>query len=94
MESPSAKRGAGWLSAGRIAVAFLACAVHAAYYTAMPYYKIIREFPSGKGYADMVFLPHKKTDRPAMVIELKYDRSENTAINQIKEKRYAGAQSG
>ncbi|MCD8300025.1 MAG: ATP-binding protein [Clostridiales bacterium] len=69
----------------------LACAIHLAYYTARNYYKVIQEFPAGKGFADMVFLPRRDTDKPALVVELKYDQSADTAINQIKEKRYAGA---
>ena len=32
--------------------------------------------------------------RPAMVIELKYDKTADTAIRQIKDRRYAGALSG
>lgn len=45
--------------------------------------------PAGKGFADLVFIPRRRTDVPAMIIELKYDRSVETAIRQIKEKRYA-----
>ncbi len=69
----------------------LACAIHIAYYTAIRHYSIIRELPTGRGFADMVFVPHKDSDRPAMVVELKYDKSADAAIAQIKEKRYAGA---
>ena len=42
--------------------------------------------PSGKGYADMVFIP--KDDKPAMIVELKWDQEVETAIDQIKEKKY------
>ncbi|MCD7709204.1 MAG: PD-(D/E)XK nuclease domain-containing protein, partial [Clostridiales bacterium] len=35
--------------------------------------------------------PHKNVDKPAMVVELKFDKSTDAAIKQIKEKRYAGA---
>lgn len=63
-----------------------------AYFTAPAYYTIIREMPVGKGFADMVLLPRRDSgNKPAMVIELKYDKSADTAIKQIKEKRYAGA---
>ena len=52
-------------------------------------YVIYREFPAGKGFADMVFLPkHKFPDKPALVIELKWDKSAEGAIKQIKEKNY------
>ena len=57
-----------------------------AYYTARDYYTMIREMPSGKGYADIVFIPKK--DKPAMVIELKWDKDVDTAIKQIKDKNY------
>ena len=57
-----------------------------AYYTARDDYTMIREMPSGKGYADIVFIPKK--DKPAMVIELKWNKDVDTAINQIKDKNY------
>lgn len=73
----------------------LSCLVTMAYTTAPAYYNIEREFPAGKGFADMVFIPRKDTvDMPAILIELKYDKSADTAIKQIKEKRYAGKLSG
>ena len=33
-------------------------------------------------------------NKPAMIIELKYDKDADAAINQIKEKRYSGALKG
>jgi hypothetical protein len=57
-----------------------------AYYTARDYYTIIREMPSGKGYADLVFLPKKS--EPAMVVELKWNKEVKTAIDQIRGKNY------
>lgn len=57
-----------------------------AYYSARDYYTIIREMPSGKGYADLVFL--SKKDKPAMVIELKWNQQVEGAIKQIKERNY------
>ncbi|MCD8222498.1 MAG: ATP-binding protein [Clostridiales bacterium] len=68
----------------------LSCAIMLAYYTARNYYEIVREFPSGKGFADLVFIPRKNTDKPAMIIELKYNKSAESAIQQIKDKRYTG----
>jgi len=35
----------------------LSCAITLAYYSAMNHYKMIREMPTGIGYADVVFLP-------------------------------------
>ena len=73
----------------------LSCVLTMAYFTAPGYYNIIRELPAGKGYADFVFIPRANAGfRPAMVVELKYDQSADTAIKQIKEKRYQGALSG
>ncbi len=69
----------------------LSCALTIAYYTAKSEYNIIREFPTGKGFADLAFIPKKESDKPAMIIELKYNESAETAIKQIKEKRYQGA---
>ncbi len=68
----------------------LACAIYIAYYTAERYYEIFRELPSGKAFADIAFIPHKGIDKPAMIVELKYDKSADTAIRQIKERRYDG----
>ena len=73
----------------------LSCVLTMAYFTAPAYYDIIREHPAGKGYADFIFKPRSNAGwRPAMVVELKYNQSADTAINQIKEKRYQGALSG
>lgn len=69
----------------------LSCVITLAYYCAMEEYTLIRELPAGEGFADIAFLPREHTDHPAMIIELKYDKSAESAINQIKEKRYAGA---
>ncbi|MCD8104896.1 MAG: ATP-binding protein [Lachnospiraceae bacterium] len=69
----------------------LACAIYIAYYTARNYYMIIRELPSGKGFADYAFIPRHGTDKPAMIIELKYDKNADTAISQIHDNRYDGA---
>ena len=44
--------------------------------------------PAGKGYADIVFLPRRNSNKPAMVVELKYNKSAKGAISQIKEKQY------
>ncbi len=70
--------------------ASLSAAVILAYYTARRYYEIVREFPTGKGFADLAFLPRRNTNSPALIVELKYDKDADTAIKQIKEKRYDG----
>ena len=70
----------------------LSCVLTMAYFTAPAYYNIVREFPAVKGFADLVFLPRANAGtRPAMVVELKYNQSADSAIRQIKERRYQGA---
>lgn len=59
------------------------------------YYKPIRELPTGRGFADLVFVPKRECgDVPALLVELKWNQSAETAIKQIKEKRYLNALSG
>ena len=48
----------------------------------------IEELPSGKGIADVVYIPKKNRTDPALVIELKWDKTSYAAISQIKEKNY------
>lgn len=62
--------------------------VSIAYYTAINYYEIKKEFQSGNGFADMVFIPYKNVNKPSMVIELKKNTTVESAIAQIKEKKY------
>ena len=51
-------------------------------------YNVVRELPTGKGYADLVYLPKSGVNKPALLIELKFDKSAQTAVTQIKEKNY------
>lgn len=67
----------------------LACVLSIAYYHAMNDYIIHRELVSGKGFADLVFIPRRNVDKPAMVVELKYDKDTDAAIDQIKRKDYS-----
>ena len=70
----------------------LSCTIQLAFYFAREYYTIIRELPSGKGFADICFLPRKMhLDKPAVLIELKWGQSAQGAIRQIKEKEYGKA---
>ena len=50
----------------------------------------INEFPTGKGFADIVYLPKKviKDGNPALIIELKKEASAKAALEQIKERDY------
>ena len=71
----------------------LACVVMLAYLSARTKYKIIREMPAGKGFADFIFFPKDKT-KPAFILELKVNSSPEEALQQIKEKKYALALEG
>jgi hypothetical protein len=66
----------------------LACVLSIAYYYAGNDYIIHRELATGKGFADLVLIPRKNVDSPAIVIELKYNKDADTAISQIKRKDY------
>ena len=66
----------------------LSCVLSIAYYYAVNDYVIHREYASGKGFADLVLIPRKHVDSPAIVIELKYNQDADTAISQIKRRNY------
>ena len=77
----------------------LACVLSIAYYYAKNDYIMHRErlrvgerssglLASGKGFADIVLIPRKNVDSPAIVLELKYNKDAVTAISQIKRKQY------
>jgi hypothetical protein len=66
----------------------LSCVISIAYYYARNDYHMLRELPTGKGYADIVLLPRKNVAKPALIIELKKDCTARAAIGQIKERRY------
>ena len=74
--------------------ASMAAAIRMAYYAAGRDYKIFHELPTGKGFADMVFIPVNKPSRPALVVELKYDKTADSAIDQIKRKNYPASLKG
>ena len=59
-----------------------------AYIWAKNEYVIHREYATGKGYADLVMIPRRNVAKPALVIELKFNHSADTAIDQIKQKNY------
>ena len=70
----------------------LSCTISLAFYFAREYYTIIRELPTGKGFADLCFIPRRLyADKPAAVIELKWDKKAEGAISQIKNKGYVNA---
>lgn len=67
----------------------LACALSIAYIAGWKDYIIRRELPEGRGFADIVLIPRRNVDKPAVVIELKWNHSAESGLEQIKEKRYA-----
>lgn len=62
-----------------------------AYYTYRDHYLQWEELPAGDGYADVVYIPRHDSDWPALVIELKWNKSVEGAISQILQKRYPDA---
>ena len=66
----------------------LACVLAIAYYYAKNDYIVHREYATGKGFADLVMLPRKNVQKPALVVELKYRKDAEAAIAQIKQKNY------
>jgi hypothetical protein len=70
----------------------LSYTISLAYYAAREYYNIAREYPAGKGFADLIFQPKSNhPNKPAMIVELKWDKDADTAIKQIHEKQYPDA---
>ena len=81
----------------------LACVLAIAFHYAKNDYTLYRELPTGKGFADLVLMPRKHVDKPAILLELrstsgrllptgrkKYDKSAYAAIDQIHRKEYTG----
>ena len=67
----------------------MSCTINLAFYFAREYYTIVRELPSGKGFADICFIPRKiHSEKPAVIIELKWDKDAKGAIEQINERNY------
>lgn len=66
----------------------LACIITLVYLSARSKYNIVREMPTGIGFADFIFFPIDKS-KPAFILELKKDSTPDKALQQIKEKRYA-----
>ena len=66
----------------------LACVLSIAYYSARKDYILHRELPTGKGFADLVFIPRNGRTLPALIIELKKGHSAEEAIQQIKDNNY------
>lgn len=72
----------------------LRCTIHIAYFSYPEEYLKFEELPSGDGYADVVFLPKRTSTLPALLIELKCNKSAEGAIEQILKRRYFDALKG
>jgi hypothetical protein len=55
-----------------------------AYISCVDEFLRIEELPSGRGYADVVYLPKKDSAMPIMLVELKWNRTAEGAIAQIR----------
>ena len=62
--------------------------VRLAYYTAADHYVTVRELAGGEGFIDLAFIPRKGSDKPLLIVELKWDKPVKTAIDQIRKKKY------
>lgn len=62
-----------------------------AYFSYKDRYLKFEELPAGDGYADIVYFPKKDSMLPALVIEMKWNKSAQGAIAQIKDRRYPDA---
>ncbi|MBQ8231565.1 MAG: AAA family ATPase [Lachnospiraceae bacterium] len=62
-----------------------------AYLSSVDHYSKIQELTSGTGYADIMFLPNRGSDKPVMIVELKWNKTSDGAIAQIKDRKYAQA---
>ena len=62
-----------------------------AYFSFGDEFILFEEIPAGDGYADVVYLPKKDSMMPALVVELKWNKTAEGAIQQIKDRRYPSA---
>ncbi len=69
----------------------LSSVIALAYYSACRDYILVRELPAGNGFADMVFIPRRTSLNPALILELKWDKTADGAISQMKSKGYVSA---
>ena len=68
----------------------LCSAIYLSYIYALNYYTCIKEMTAGKGFADVIYIPIFKGS-PALIVELKHNKSPESALEQIKEKKYFDA---
>lgn len=61
-----------------------------AFFSAYDEYILFEELPAGVGFADVVYLPRRTSMMPVLVIELKWNKSAQGAISQIRDNHYPG----
>ena len=68
--------------------------IRRAYISCVEDFVELQELPAGKGYADVVYLPKRNSAMPVLLIELKWDKTAEGAIEQIKHRNYPQALAG
>ena len=66
----------------------LRAVVKAALVAAADDWACVDELPSGRGYADVAYLPRRGSGRPALLVELKWDAPVRAAIDQVRDRDY------
>ena len=59
-----------------------------AYFSYGDEYVMFEELPAGVGYADIVYLPKRDSVLPVLIVELKWNQSGESALEQIRDRRY------
>ena len=67
----------------------LAFALRLAFFSAVRRYRLVREMPAGKGFADLAMIPLASSGAvPGVVVELKYGGTPEEALRQVRERAY------
>ena len=69
----------------------LSCAILIAYYAVRKNYVMHREMPDGKDFTDLIFEPRKNCSLPAFIVELKWNKTGEKAVEQIQKKNCTDA---
>jgi len=72
----------------------LRAVIQLAYFSYKKYYLKLEELPAGHGYADIVYLPKPREMVPALIVELKWNQTADSAIDQIKDRNYPAVLNG
>ena len=65
-----------------------------AYISCVDQYAKIEEMPTGHGIADVVFVPKRSSNLPAMIVELKWNKSSENALSQMIDRKYSSVFKG